>query len=488
MIGAGFGGLAAGIRLQARGFDVTIIEAREKVGGRAYQLEDGGFTFDMGPSLITAPDLLEDLWHSAGQELAGDIPLVPLSPYYRVCFEDGRFFDYGVDDSSEIAKFNKDDVEGFQAFLAHTERIYDRAFQDLAAQPFGKFGDFVSIVPELLRLRADRSVHDMVSSYIADPDLRKVFSFHPLFIGGNPLRASAIYSIVPYLERKGGVLFAMGGMYTLVEGMRRLFEKLGGRVNTGTPVAEILVHGGRVRGVRTTNGEITGARVVVANSDVARTYHELLSADVRPRIQSKMLDHYRYSMSCFLLYLGLDRQYDSLQHHTIYMPDNYERLLTEIFDGHGMPSDLALYLHAPTKTDPAMAPPGGESLYILAPVPHLGKGVNWHVEADRFRDRIIRFLEESAGLSGLEASIQVEHRFTPIDFRDELRSWLGSAFSIEPTLTQSAYFRPHNRSSAIRGLYFAGAGTHPGAGLPGVLLSAKITSELVDQDYKKLTG
>ncbi len=483
VIGAGFGGLASAVRLQAAGFQTTLIEARDKVGGRAYQLKDGGYTFDMGPSLITAPHLLENLWKVAGSNLWDDAPLVPLSPYYRVAFHDGRSFDYGADnDEEEVAKFNPSDVEGLRTFLAHTERIYKRAFEDLADQAFDQFSRFAAIVPELLALRAERSVYDMVRSYISDPSLQMVFSFHPLFIGGNPLRASSIYSIVPYLERQGGVHFVMGGMYTLVERMQKLFEGLGGQVVTGTPVSEILVDRHRAIGVRTEGGDVFQANVVVANSDVARTYHELLPPQARPRIQSKMLERYRYSMSCFLLYLGLDRQYDQLLHHTIYMPEKYEQLLTEIFDGHGLPNELALYLHAPTKTDPTMAPHGGESLYILAPVPHLGHGINWHVEADGFRDRIIRYLEDNAGLEGLEASIQVEHRFTPLDFRDELRSWLGSAFSIEPTLTQSAYFRPHNRSNAVKGLYFVGAGTHPGAGLPGVLLSAQITSRLVIED------
>lgn len=485
VIGSGFGGLACAIRLQAAGFEVTIIEAREKLGGRAYQLKDGGYTFDMGPSLITAPHLLEDLWSAAGRTFEDNVPLVPLSPYYRIYFSDGTHFDYGGEsDDAEIAKFNPDDVEGYRAFLGHTEHIYQRAFEDLAGQSFHRFGDFASIVPELLRLRAQRSVYATVQDYIQDPRLQMVFSFHPLFIGGNPLRASAIYSIVPYLERQGGVHFTSGGMYTLVTAMEVLFRSLGGEVVVNSPVARILVDGDATRGVETSSGVRYEADIVVANSDVATTYLELLPSSARPRLQSEMLRRYRYSMSCFLLYLGLDRQYDELLHHTIYMPRDYPKLLNQIFDGEGMPDDLALYLHAPTRTDPSMAPMGGESLYILAPVPHLGKNINWHTEADDFRNRIIRFLQDDAGLAGLEESIQVEHRFTPLDFRDQLGSWLGSAFSIEPTLTQSAYFRPHNRSPAASGLYFVGAGTHPGAGLPGVLLSAKITSDLVQEDFE----
>jgi phytoene desaturase len=488
VIGSGFGGLGSAIRLQAAGHQVTVVEAREKLGGRAYQLKDAGYTFDMGPSLITAPHLIRDLWTAAGRDLEHDVPLVPLDPFYRIYFRDGRHFDYGGGgierDEAEIAKFNPDDVAGQRAFMRLTETIYRRAFDDLAGQSFGELRTFLGVVPELVRLGAQRSVYSLVSHYISDPYLRMVFSFHPLFIGGNPLRSSAIYSIVPYLERQGGVHYTMGGMYALIEGMERLFRDLGGDVITGERVERILTRRGRVAGVRTTGQEIA-ADAVVANSDVATTMQTMVPRRFRGRIASRRLRGFRYSMSCFLLYLGLDRQYDRLKHHTIIMPDDYERLLTEIFDRRGMPSDLALYLHAPSKSDPGMAPPGGESLYVLVPVPHLdehGAGIDWERDGDAFRDRVIRFLEHEFGMEGLEASIVSEHRFTPLDFRDQLGSYLGSAFSIEPTLLQSAWLRPHNRSGSLPGLYFAGAGTHPGAGLPGTLLSAQITSGLVLED------
>jgi phytoene desaturase len=494
VIGAGFGGLATAIRLQAAGHQVTLVEAREKVGGRAYQLKDAGYTFDMGPSLITAPHLIRDLWAAAGRSADDDLEIVPLDPFYRIYFRDGRHFDYGGGgperDEDEVAKFNPRDVQGLRDFLGLTERIYQRAFDDLAGQPFDEFSTFLGVIPELVRLGAQRSVYSVVSKYISDPYLRMVFSFHPLFIGGNPLRASAIYSIVPYLERQGGVHYTMGGMYALVEGMERLFRELGGEVLTGEPVERILTQRGRASGVRTAQRSIA-ADVVVANSDVATTWLNLVPRKHRAQITTARLRRYRYSMSCFLLYLGLDRQYEQIKHHTILMPDDYPKLLTEIFDGRGMPSDLAFYLHAPSKTDPGMAPPGGESLYVLVPVPHLderGGGIDWLREGDAFRDRVVRFLEHEFGMQGLEASIVSEQRFTPLDFRDQLGSWLGSAFAIEPTLTQSAWFRPHNRSRDLPGLYFAGAGTHPGAGLPGVLLSAQITSRLVCEDVPPPNG
>lgn len=485
IIGGGVGGLAAAIRLQAAGYAVTLVEARERLGGRAYQLRQGGFTFDMGPSLITAPHLLRDLWALAGRRLEDDVTLVPLSPFYRIYFHDGQYFDYWgtiEGDEAEIARFEPRDVPGYRRFLADTQRIYTRAFVDLADQPFLTLQSFLRVVPELLRVGAQQSVYRFASRYFRDRRLRMVFSFHPLFIGGNPFRASAIYSIVPYIERTGGVQFAMGGMYAVVEAMERLFRELGGEVRCATPVREILVSNGHSTGVHLEDGTIIRGDAVVANSDTATTYLHLLPEPYRPRRTISRLKRYRYSMSCFLLYLGLNRRYERLRHHTIVMPRHYRKLVHDIFDGRGLPDELALYLHTPTKSDPSMAPPGCESVYVLAPVPNLAHGVDWARVAAGFRDRIIRFLERDFGLEGLESSIVVERMFTPLDFESELRSYLGAAFSIEPTLLQSAYLRPHNRSSEIERLYFVGAGTHPGAGLPGVLLSADITTHLVQVD------
>ncbi|HEY0753601.1 MAG TPA: phytoene desaturase [Ktedonobacteraceae bacterium] len=491
VIGAGFGGLATALRLQATGCQVTLVEARAKPGGRAYQLKSEGFTFDMGPTLITAPHLLEDLWRLAGREMRTDLELLELSPFYRICFHDGQTFDYwgkAEQDEAEISRFEPRDVAGYRAFLAETKHIYERAFVDLAGQPFLSLGSMLQVAPELLRVGAQKSVYSFASRYFRNPYLRMVFSFHPLFIGGNPFRASAIYSIVPYLERLGGVHFARGGMYTLVEALEKLFLALGGEVYYGTPVEEILLKARQVTGVRLADQTILSARYIVANSDVAHTYLHLLPEQGSRRLLTRPLKSYHYSMSCFLLYLGLKRQYPQMRHHTIIMPQQYRRLIAEIFDGQGLPEDLALYLHMPTRTDPTLAPPGGESLYILVPVPNLAHGINWEQQAPALRDRIVSFLEKEAGLTGLAESIVVEHQFTPLDFASELRSHLGAAFSIEPTLTQSAYFRPHNRSESLGGLYFVGAGTHPGAGIPGVLLSAELTSRLVIDDLRVARG
>jgi phytoene desaturase len=318
-----------------------------------------------------------------------------------------------------------------------------------------------------------------VAAHLRDPYLRMVFSFHPLFLGGNPFRASAIYAIIPYLERLGGVHYARGGLYSLVEAFARLFRELGGRLITDAEVAAIEVRDGAAVGVRLASGEQIAADVVVSNADAATTYGELIARASRRRWTDHRLGRMRYAMSSFLLYLGLTRRYAKLQHHTILIGDRYRGLVGDIFGGR-LADDCALYLHAPTRTDPALAPPGGESLMVLVPVPHLGgEPGDWDRAGDAFRDRIVGYLERDFGLDGLAASIAVEHRFTPRDFQRDLGAHLGTGWQLEPTLFQSAYFRPHNRSEDVRNLYLVGAGTHPGAGLPGVLLSAEIAAGLI---------
>ncbi len=489
VIGSGFAGLATAIRLQAQGHRVQIIEKRPKIGGRSYQLIDRDYVFDMGPSLITAPDLIDAVFASAGKRTEDYVNIVPLDPFYRIYFDDGRFFEYTGDQArmeAEIARFNPADVVGYRRFMAGVQEIYERAFADLAHQPFLRRADFAQILPELVRLKAIRSVYGYVASHISDPHLRMVFSFHPLFLGGNPFRASSIYAIIPYLERRGGVHFAMGGMYSLVEGFARLFTELGGTITTDASVAEITITDGRAHGVRTDDGRTYAADIVVSNADVANTYREMIAPQWRRRWTDHRIGRMRYSMSSFLLYLGLDRHYDKFKHHTILIGDRYKGLVNDIFGGR-MAEDFSIYLHAPTMTDPSMAPPGHESVYLLIPVPHLGSDeVDWQRDGDIFRDRIVNYLEHDFGLTDFSQAITVEHRFTPLDFERELGAYLGTGWQMEPTLFQSAYFRPHNRSEDVRGLYIAGAGTHPGAGLPGVLLSAEITAGLVERDAPKL--
>lgn len=491
VIGAGFGGLACALRLAAAGYDVTICEALSTPGGRARRLQLGPYAFDTGPTLVTVPSLLQELWELAQSSVWEDLNLIRLTPYYRILFSDGADFTYWGDserDLEELKRFDRAAPEQYAAFLRATARINERAFQQLAHQPFHRFTRFLSILPELLQLGAYQSTYRFASSFFRDPHLRMVFSFHPLFIGGNPMRASAIYSIIPYLERSEGVYFPAGGVYAVVLGLVRLLDRLGVTLRLSTPVTRIHTHYGRVSGVETADGSFLPADIVVANSDVTKTIWELLSPNDRPNALAWWLHRARYSMSCYLLYLGLNRSYHQLAHHTIIMPLEIEAHLRELFDGDGRLSELAFYLNAPTRTDTSFAPPGHDALYVLVPVPHLGHADCWDTRyTQQFRERAVTTLETLHGLSGLRQAIVTYAEFTPRDFAETLRSWHGSAFSLEPTLFQSAYFRPHNRSP-VPGLYFVGAGTHPGAGLPGVLLSATVTAGLIDEDFPITPG
>ncbi|MFN8525091.1 MAG: phytoene desaturase family protein [Chloroflexota bacterium] len=482
VIGSGFGGLAVAVRLQARGYAVTILEAGHAPGGRASQIIEDGFTFDTGPSIVTAPELIHDIFAATGATTDDYVELMALDPYYRVYFADGRHYDYSGDAGAvqrEMARFDPAGYRGYQAFMHHSARIHDRAFAQLAHQPFVTRRSFARVLPELAWLRADRPVTSVVADHLTDPALHAAYSFHPLFLGGNPFRASAIYSIIPYLERLGGVHFVRGGMYQLVRALARRLTELGGELVVDARASQIEVRGGRATGVRTADGRRWPAAAVVSNADVANTYARLVAPRHRRRWTDARLARQTYSMSLFLLYLGLDRTYEKLLHHTIIFGPRYRELLADIFDRHVLAEDFSLYVHAPTKTDPGMAPPGCESVYLLSPVPNLASGTDWKSAARPYRDRIIRFLEHEFGLEGLGASIRVERMFTPLDFRDRLHSHLGAAFSLAPTLLQSAYFRPHNRSEDVENLFLVGAGTHPGAGLPGTLLSAEITDRLV---------
>jgi phytoene desaturase len=483
---------------------VVLVEQRAQLGGRAGQIEAEGYVFDTGPTLITAPSLLHELWASAGRDLQDDMSLLPLSPYYSIAFASGRTFAYGGSPAqveAEIERFAPGESSGYRHLLAATGAIYEQAFVRLGRQPFLSIRDFLRVAPQLLRYGAARSVWGYVGAFIRDPELRIAFSFHPLFIGGNPFRASAIYSIIPYLEATEGVWYTPGGMHALVDAMGRLFERLGGEIRLGDGVEQILLatpssangsrSGGRsarsrprLSGVRLRSGAELTASAVVSNADPFSTYRDLLPENAPLGRSRRRLQRARYSMSCFLLYLGLDRTYPHLAHHTVVMPENFRRTVREVFRGAALPRDLAAYVHAPTRTDPSLAPSGGEVLYVLAPVPNLTTAIDWHREGDAFRDHVLQFVARRLSLDDLERHIVVERRFTPLDFRDTLSSPHGAAFSIEPILAQSASFRPGNRAPDVDGLYFVGAGTHPGAGLPGVLISAEITAALVAGDWR----
>ncbi len=483
VIGSGFGGIGAAIRLQARGYQVTLLEMRDQPGGRAYVYRQDGFTFDAGPTILTAPFLIDELFALGGRQTADYVKIVPCHPFYRIVFHDGRSFDYTGDEAeilSEIRRFNPADAEGYLEFAKHSRAIFERAFVDLADRPFTHVWDMVKVAPDLVRLKAFRSVYQMVARYIKDPSLRRVFSFHPLLVGGNPFDASSIYSMIHYLERRWGVHFAMGGTGAVVDGLLALFAEMGGELRLNARVVEILIDGeSRARGVRLENGETLETGVVVANGDVANTYRKLVPSAHRRRWTDRKLERMRYSMGLFVIYFGTNRTYPHLAHHTIILGERYEELLRDIFKKKELADDFSLYLHAPTRTDPTLAPPGGECFYVLSPVPNLLGDVDWASVRDRYADAILESLELPHLCPDLRRHIVTMRIVTPLDFESQLDAYVGSAFQFEPILTQSAWFRPHNVSEDVRGLYFVGAGTHPGAGVPGVLSSAKLLDHVI---------
>lgn len=486
VIGSGFGGLAAAIRLQAAGVRTTLVERRQQLGGRAGQLREAGYTFDTGPSLITAPDLLDDVFRTAGKRLRDYVSLVPLDPFYRVWFHDGSHMDYTADRERMIAamaRFDPRDAARLDDFYAALAPIYDAVIrEELGAQPFDTLTSMAAFAPRVVRLRAWEPVARFVGRYFRDWRHRFLFSFHPLFLGGSPFRSPSIYLMIPYLEKEGGVWFARGGMYSLVRGFETLFRDLGGTVRSGTAAVRLETEGRRITGVRTAPGSRLPADIVVSNADVGHTYGDLLGHVRRRRWTDRRISKIKQSMSCFLLYLGVRRQYPRLAHHTLVLGPRYEGLVRDIFDRKVLADDFSMYLHAPTRTDPSMAPPGCESLYVLVPVPNAASGIDWSREAEPMTRRVIARLEDW-GLEGLADAIEVRRTFTPDDFRTEYNATLGNAFGVEPRLTQTAWFRPHNRSEEVRGLYLVGAGTHPGAGVPGVILSAAATFRSIAEDW-----
>ncbi len=480
VIGAGFGGLAAAIRLQARGYETTLLEMRDKPGGRAYVFEDKGFTYDGGPTIITAPFLIDELFALGGKRTEDYVRIVPMNPFYRIVFPDGRHFDYTGEELEiieQVKKFNPGDVDGYLELAIKSRAIFEKAFVALADQPFSSFMDMVKVAPDLIRLRSQESVYTLVSRYIKDPQLRQVFSFHPLFVGGNPFQSSSIYAMIHYLERKWGVHFAMGGTGALVQGLLRLFAEMGGKLRLNTRVGQLLVEDGAARGVRLDSGEELPASVVVSNADVANFYKEAVPAAARKKWTNKRLDRMRYSMSLFLIYFGTDRTYPDLVHHTIVLGERYRELLEDIFQKKILADDFSLYLHAPTRTDPTLAPPGCECFYVLSPVPNLDGDVDWNAVKEVYANAILESLEKHC--PDLRQHIVSKIIFTPLDFESQLDAHLGSAFQFEPILTQSAWFRPHNVSEDVKNFFLVGAGTHPGAGVPGVLASAKILDRVV---------
>jgi phytoene desaturase len=483
VIGSGFGGLAAAVRLQAAGHDVEIFEKRDKLGGRAYVYEINGFRFDGGPTVVTAPFMFDDLWAAAGKKREDYFQMVECDPFYRIFDHHKRAFDYNRDEAfilNQIEQWSPADREGYQRFMGTTKAIFEKGFVELADKPFLHAMDMIRVAPDLIKLQSYKSVYRYVSQFIKDEFLRRCFSFHPLLVGGNPFTAPSIYAMIHYLEREWGIHYAIGGTGEIVNAMGRLFEDIGGRIHLSQGVDEILIENRRVTGIRTEDGAIHHADSVVSNADVGFTYHRLINKEQQSWFTRLNMARMQYSMSLFVIYFGTKVQYrdHGLAHHNIILSERYKKLLEDIFDNKVLADDFSLYLHMPTLTDPSIAPPGCEGFYVLSPVPHLGAGIDWREKAKAYRDAIMQFLEDNY-LPDLQANIIAEHYIDPLHFEMELNSWMGAAFSVQPTLTQSAWFRPHNRADDFDNLYFVGAGTHPGAGLPGVLSSAIIAENLI---------
>ncbi|MCB9670248.1 MAG: phytoene desaturase [Alphaproteobacteria bacterium] len=521
IIGAGIGGLSLGIRLAAAGWQVTVVEALDKPGGRAYVLDKDGYTFDMGPTVLTVPHFIEELFAlqpgddgldapdfpahvlptgeddvriregiSGGPHTSRYVQIRPILPFYRIYFDDGTYFDYDGDPEStrrQIEAIEPADLEGYERFHRDARAIFERGFLELGYTYFGDPWTMFKVVPDLLKLDAVRSLFGFTSRYFKSDKLRQVFSFETLLVGGNPLRVPAIYAMIHFVEKTWGIHFAMGGTGALVSAMVRKLEELGGTLRTSAPVERILVDDRRkATGVQLEGGESIASDIVVSNADYAHTYMKLLEPRHRRWNPDWKVRAMRYSMSLVVIYFGFRKREGEvldLQHHNIILGPRYEALLTDIFDRKVLADDFSQYLHVPTLTDPSLAPEGCHACYTLIPVPHNGSGIDWTETGPRFADRVLEMLDEEGYIPGLRERITVKEVITPDHFEGRMRSWLGNAFGVEPRLEHSAFFRPHNRSEDITDLYLVGASAQPGAGTPSVMMSAKMTARAIAADH-----
>jgi phytoene desaturase len=487
IVGAGFGGLALAIRLQSAGIATTIVEARDKPGGRAYFWEKDGFTFDAGPTIITDPLCLRELWALSGHDMAADVELMPVSPFYRLNWPDGVNFDYSNNEAAlhaEIARLAPADLAGYEDFVQYATHVFEDGYVKLGATPFLDFASMVKAVPALARHQAWRSVYSMVSKFVKNEKLREALSFHTLLVGGNPMTTSAIYALIHRLEMQGGIWWAKGGTNRLVAGMVRHFERLGGTLRLGDPVTRIHTMGNRATEVETASGWRERFDTVASNADIIHSYRELLSDSASALQTARKLARKRYSPSLFIVHFGIEGSWPGIPHHMVLFGPRYQGLLDDIY-GHGvLPQDFSIYLHHPTVTDPSMAPPGKSSFYALIPVANLGKlPINWDEVGPLLEKRVLDEVGRRL-IHDIHDRIVTSFHYAPPDFAHDLNAWQGSAFSLEPLLTQSAWFRPHNRDDKINNFYLVGAGTHPGAGIPGVVASAKATAKLMIEDLQ----
>ncbi len=485
VVGAGFGGLALALRLQSAGIQTTVIEARDKPGGRAYYWEKDGFTFDAGPTVITDPPCLKELWALSGHRMEDDIELMPVMPFYRLNWPDGTSFDYSNDETAlraEIAKLDPRDVAGYDEFLRYAAGVYEEGYVKLGGATFLDFASMIKAAPSLARYQAWRSVYSVVSSYIENDKLRQAFSFHTMLVGGNPMKASAIYALIHKLEKDGGVWWARGGTNQLIAAMIRQFERIGGEVRMGDPVAQITSLGNRVTGVVTKSGWQANLDAVASNGDLVHTYRDLLSDNTHARREAARLKRKSFSPSLFVVHFGIKGNWQGIPHHTVLFGPRYKGLMDDIFEHGVLPQDMSIYLHHPTVTDPSMAPEGMSTFYALVPVAHMGKmPLDWDEVGPILEKRVLDEIGRRL-IPDIHNRIVTKFHYAPDDFAADLSAHLGSAFSLEPLLTQSAWFRAHNRDDAIPNLYLVGAGTHPGAGIPGVVGSAKATAGLIIGD------
>jgi len=489
VIGGGLGGIAAALRMRARGDEVTLIERLDQLGGRARVFEHGGFRHDAGPTVVTAPFLFDELFALFGEKRSDHVTFVPLDPWYRFYFDrTGEQFDYRAtveDTMSEIARFSPADAEGYKHLLTASEQIFDVGFRKLADQPFDRLSRMLAQIPSLLRLKSHLTVSQLVNRYMKHDLMRQAFSIHPLLVGGNPFNTTSIYALIHFLEREWGVHFAMGGTGAIVASLRDLMERQGITIMLNTDIDQINIDNKKATGVTTTDGEVITADRVICNADPPTVYQQMIapSAGAKGKIIPEAMT--RYSMGLFVLYFGTMCQYPDVAHHTIWMGERYKELLHDIFNKKILADDFSLYLHRPTATDQSFAPKGMDSFYVLCPVPNTQGQIPWGEMGTVMRDRIVTALDRTI-MPGLSSHITSDFFMTPDDFKKDYRSMHGAGFSIAPVFTQSAWFRYHNRDRRVGNLYFSAAGAHPGAGMPGVLCSAKVVENLVIEDEKAL--
>ena len=481
VIGSGFGGIAAALRMKAKGYAVTLIEKHPDLGGRARVFKKEGFTFDAGPTVITAPNLLEELFGLFNKNISDYVKIIPLKLWYRFVFDDKSSFDYSGDEElmkKEIEKYAIDDFVGYQKLVKLTEKIFDKGFTELSSKPFNNISFMLKQVPALLKLKSYKSVYELISTYISDNKLRKIFSMHPLLVGGNPFTTTSIYTLILFLEKKWGIHYSLGGTGNLVKAFEKLMKEEKIEIIKNSSVTELTNLNNKIVSVTVNNKDVLNTDYIICNSDPPNVYKNLIKPNNYGFLFNKKIERMNYSMGLFVYYFGSKKQYNDVAHHTIYFGKSYKDHLNKIFEKKELSEDISYYLHRPTATDPSMAPPGQDCFYVLVPVPNNLSNINWHKEGEKFKQLIINKMSEQI-LPNLKENITADFYVTPDYFENDLSTLHGSGFSIQPKFTQSAYFRFHNKSEIFNNLYFVGAGTHPGAGIPGVISSAKVLDELL---------